>query len=111
MGANVVNVPLVDYTYNLKGILAAIDETTKMVLICNPNNPTGTAVGKEALIQFIKEVPENIIVLNTFSKIYVLAVLRIGYGIGRIPLIKIHRVKEPFNVNHLAQVGALAEPH
>ncbi|AMP20442.1 hypothetical protein AZF37_03985 [endosymbiont 'TC1' of Trimyema compressum] len=56
MGANVVNVPLVDYTYDLKGILAAIDETTKMVVICNPNNPTGTAVGKEALIQFVKLV-------------------------------------------------------
>ena len=110
-----------------------------MIVICNPNNPTGTTVGKEALVEFIKEVPEhiivvfdeayseysgseyysglnfvkevmkNVIVLNTFSKIYGLAALRIGYGIGSIPLIKwIHRVKEPFNVNHLAQVGALA---
>ena len=139
MGANVIKVPLVDYTYDLKGIVAAIDETTKMVVICNPNNPTGTTVDKEGLVAFVKAVPEhiiivfdeayseycgpeyysglnfvkegkkNIIVLNTFSKIYGLAALRVGYGIGSIPLIKwIYRVKEPFNVNHLAQVGALA---
>lgn len=139
MGATVKKVPLVDYTYDLEGILKAVDETTKMIVICNPNNPTGTMVGKEALVAFMNKVPEdvivifdeaygeysgntfysglnfvkegrdNVIVLNTFSKIFGLAALRVGYGIGSSVLIKwIHRVKEPFNVNNLAQVGALA---
>ncbi|MDD2370653.1 MAG: histidinol-phosphate transaminase [Firmicutes bacterium] len=139
MGAKVKKIPLVNFAFNLEDILDNLDDSVKIIALCNPNNPTGTVLGKEALIDFIDRIPENIIVvldeaykeyagenffsginfvkegknnvliLNTFSKIYGLAALRVGYGIGSEPLISwITRAKEPFNVNVLAQVGAKA---
>ena len=112
---------------------------TKIVFICNPNNPTGNIVTGDALKDFLDEIPEHVIVvvdeayreyitdpaypdslayvregrrlisLRTFAKIYGLAGLRIGYGISSPEIISlINRVKEPFNVNCLAQVAARA---
>ncbi len=139
MGAKVKKVPLMDFSFDLELVLDNLDDSVKIIALCNPNNPTGTVIGKDALIDFIERVPENIIVvldeaykeyagqdfysglnfikegknnvlvLNTFSKIYGLAALRVGYGMGSESLISwILRAKEPFNVNVLAQVGARA---
>jgi histidinol-phosphate aminotransferase len=134
-----VPVPLREYTHDLSAMLRAITPRTKIIFVCNPNNPTGTAVTKEAFEDFLREVPERVVVamdeayfeymddparvdslqyhdagtilltLRTFSKCYGLAGLRIGYGVGHPRLIDyLHRVRQPFNVNLLAQVGALA---
>jgi len=139
MGAQVKKIPLVNFVFDLEDILDNLDDSVKIIALCNPNNPTGAVIKEEELIDFIDRVPENIIVildeaykeyagdkfysginfikenrnnviiLNTFSKIYGLAALRVGYGIGSEPLINwITRAKEPFNVNVLAQVGAKA---
>ncbi|WP_059170614.1 histidinol-phosphate transaminase [Bacillus sp. FJAT-27445] len=105
-----VEVPLVDGIHDLDGMLSSVSARTKMVFVCNPNNPTGTIVDKDALAQFISAVPENVlivvdeayveyvrpgamndaksilekhrnvVILRTFSKIHGLAGLRIGYG-------------------------------
>lgn len=139
-GAKAVKVPLKDLTFDLDGLLSAISDNTKIIFIANPNNPTGTIVGKKELDGFIKSVPENIIVcldeayfeyatdddypdgveyvkdgctnvvvLRTFSKIYGLAGLRIGYGIASKEIVNyLDRVRQPFNVNSLAQAAALA---
>ena len=139
MGAEVIKVPLIDQAFDLEGILEAITINTKIIALCNPNNPTGTVIDKENLLSFIDRVPNNIIVildeaygeyagvdfysginlikarkgnilvLRTFSKIFGLAALRVGYGVANKNLIEwILRAKEPFNVNYLAQVGAEA---
>jgi histidinol-phosphate aminotransferase len=111
-------VPLRDYTYDLAAMRRQIDTNTKLVFISNPNNPTGTAVGRQALGELVANLPERVIVaideaysdyvtmpdfpdtlsyvregrnvfaLRTFSKAYGLAGLRIGYGIARAELIK-----------------------
>jgi histidinol-phosphate aminotransferase len=113
MGGKPVPVPLKDYTYDLKGILKTITKKTKIIFICNPNNPTGTMVNEKEIKAFLKRVSKriivvldeaykdyverrdfpnsigllkeykNIIILRTFAKIYGLAGLRIGYGIAR----------------------------
>ncbi|MBM7556480.1 histidinol-phosphate transaminase [Halanaerobacter jeridensis] len=112
MGGNIVQVPLKDYTHDLDAMLEAVTEQTKMIFVCNPNNPTGTMVGQEEVEEFLEEVPDdvlvifdeayseyatsddypetidylddydNLIILRTFSKIHGLAGLRIGYGIA-----------------------------
>lgn len=116
-GAEVRNVPLVNGIHNLDGMLEQIDNFTKIVWICNPNNPTGTYVNQEKLEVFLQSVPtstvvvvdeayveyataqdfpktipllqkyENLMILRTFSKVYGLASFRIGYGIGCVKLI------------------------
>ena len=131
-----VEVPLNYYTFDLDAIAKRITPRTKIIFICNPNNPTGTIVDKEAVDRFMRELPHNVIVvfdeayvefantkrfprtikyiknsviLRTFSKIYGLAGLRIGYGIASSEIIELlHKVRQPFNVNSLAQVAALA---
>lgn len=139
-GGEAITVPLTaDFRHDLLAMAAAINEKTKIVFICNPNNPTGTIVNKDQLAEFMQSIPEhvivvldeayyeyvtsddypdaiqyikegkNIIILRTFSKIYSLAALRIGYAIAKPELIDfINRVREPFNVNRLAQVAATA---
>jgi len=128
-----------DFEYDLEAMLEAVNERTRLVFLCNPNNPTGTFVNHRNLSNFIKKLPRGVIVvvdeayceyasdpyfphslellegghpllvLRTFSKIYGLAGLRIGYGIGSKQLIAdMQRVREPFNVNHMAQVAAAA---
>ncbi len=134
-----------DLSRNLNKLLEAITPKTKIIFIDNPCNPTGFANLKEEMDDFIKKVPEdvivvideayfeygkehglpngihyvfpinpeipknkNVIVLRTFSKAYGLAGLRIGYGISKKEIIDIlERVRQPFNVNHLAQIGAV----
>lgn len=128
-----------DFTYDLEEMLKRINERTKLIFLCNPNNPTGTIIASKDLFDFIDRLPrevivvldeayyeyvtdplypdslelvkkgKNVIVLRTFSKIYGLAGLRIGYGIAKSEIISmIHRVREPFNVNLLAQEAARA---
>ena len=132
-------VPLVDDRHDLPAMAAAVDEATKLVIICNPNNPTGTYNTAAEFLDFMRRLPERVIVLmdeayyeyvdaadypqtvpmlaefpnlvvnRTFSKIHSLAGLRVGYALGRPELItQLQKTREPFNVNALAQVAALA---
>lgn len=139
MGGECLEVPLRDFIHDLDAALAAITNKTKMIYICNPNNPTGTIVGASGIERFMAKVPEgvlvvfdeayseyaespafasglqyvkagrNAIVLHTFSKIYGLAGLRVGYALT-LPEIaqSMEKIKIPFTVNLLAQVGAMA---
>ena len=136
-GAETIEVPDPNLTHDLPAMAAAINERTKIVYIANPNNPTGTMVGQkeldlfvtvvpptvlialdEAYYEFLPEPPDtlkyirehpNVIVLRTFSKIQGLAGLRIGYGLAHPDLIRLlHKTRQPFNVNSIAQAGALA---
>ncbi|GFZ89795.1 histidinol-phosphate aminotransferase [Paenibacillus marchantiophytorum] len=138
-GAVSIEVPLIDGTHDLDGMLAAITEKTKIVWICNPNNPTGTMNTDAEIEAFLAKVPahvlvvldeayceynttgefpdsikliaqyRNVIALRTFSKIYGLASLRVGYGIGHPDVIRsINQVREPFNTSRFAQAAALA---
>ncbi len=140
VGARVVRVPLKDYTHDLEAMADAITERTRLVFVCNPNNPTGTVVDAAVMEAFLARVPErvavvmdeayrdyavnpddirgvgylrdgckNLIVLRTFSKVYGLAGLRVGYMLAHEEVIDyVERVRLPFNVNRLAQVAALA---
>lgn len=138
-GGHTTTVPLREGRFDLEGILEALDERTDLIFVCNPNNPTGTYLNHRELRSFLARVPEHIlvvvdeayaefvtaddfprtvelldefehlIVLRTFSKIYGLAGMRVGYAIGREPVIAdIGRVKQPFNVGLLAQAAAAA---
>lgn len=138
-GAKVLEIASRDGRHDLSAMLAAINEKTRVVWICNPNNPTGCIVTKDELEDFLKKVPKhvlvvvdeayyeyvvddhypdtlsllpqypNLFIMRTFSKIYGLAALRVGYGIGHPEVLDpLHRVREPFNVNHLGQVAAVA---
>jgi histidinol-phosphate aminotransferase len=140
MQGQYIPVPMQDYCHQLPQILNAIQSNTKIIFICNPNNPTGTIIPKQELLDFIEAVPPNILVvvdqayieyaqdsvdsislieqalsrpnlllLRTFSKLYGLAGLRIGYAISHAELIAaLYKVKQPFNVNILAQLAACA---
>ncbi|MBM7587830.1 histidinol-phosphate aminotransferase [Bacillus pakistanensis] len=136
-GGTPVIVPLENGIHHLENMLEAITKKTKMIFVCNPNNPTGTIVGRDELLSFIKKVPEhilvvideayveyvstddflhtvplveqfeNLIVLRTFSKIYGLAGLRIGFGIMNKEITEqLRKVKDVFNVSRLAQGAA-----
>lgn len=139
-GAEHVRVPLLDGTdYDLDAMLAAVTARTRIVFLCNPNNPTGTIYTRDAFEHFLERLPDHvllvldeayfefatsgdypdglayfdgdrgIVVLRTFSKIYSLAGLRVGYGIAPERLVHaVDCVREPFNVNSVAQAGALA---
>jgi len=136
---NPVFIPQKDFKYDLDGFASKMTEKTKLVWLCNPNNPTGTAFSQKELEAFLAKIPKNVIVvideaygeyvetedfpksvdfvkqgrnvivLRTFSKIYGLAGLRIGYGIAKQDIIKyLNLTKLPFNVNRLALAGAIA---
>jgi histidinol-phosphate aminotransferase len=139
MAANSINaicaaVPAKDDRYDLQGILDAIDSNTRLIFIANPNNPTGTALPTSDLQSFLARIPanvlivldeayreyatetvdlpslpENCIVLRTFSKVYGLAGLRIGYAICS-PEVASHlnKVSLPYGVNLIGQIAALA---
>jgi histidinol-phosphate aminotransferase len=140
LGATSVKVPLRDHTYDLDALLAAITPRTKLVYVCHPNNPTGTANGRDELASFLDRVPEHVlvvldqayfeyiddpdyadgvadhfaqgrrvVVLRTFSKIYGLAGLRVGYGVAPADVVTAtSKVRRAFDVTTTAQVAALA---
>lgn len=139
MAGKVVSVPMKNFTHDLAAMKRAITPGTKIVFIANPNNPTGTYVNKKDVAAFIDDLPpgvlvvfdeayyeyvtekdypqtisyvkqgKNVIVLRTFSKIYSLAGLRIGYGITKPEIISyLELIRPPFNTNSLAQLAAEA---
>lgn len=132
-------VPLKNFTHDLDAMAEAITAKTRVVFLANPNNPTGTFFGKKPWEKFLGRIgPETLVVvdeayfeyvtdadypnsidyqadgrmiltLRTFSKLYGLAGLRIGYAVGPKDIVGwMHRVRQPFNVNAAAQWGALA---
>ncbi len=131
-------VTLPNFQYDVSLLLSAISERTKVIFLANPNNPTGTFLPQEGLRQLIERAegkllvldeayfefaedpafPDSlsflkegadIIVLRTFSKIYGLAGLRIGYGVAKQETVRaIEHIREPFNVNYLAQIAAVS---
>lgn len=138
-GAEYVPVPLHDWKYDLEALLKAIDERTRVIFVCNPNNPTGTWLSEMELLAFLAKVPSRVLVVvdqaycefadapsypdlldqldnypnllltRTFSKIYGLAGLRLGYGVGSPAIMApLWKVKPPFNVNLPAQFAGVA---
>jgi histidinol-phosphate aminotransferase len=132
-------VPLVQHVHDLPAMAAAVTPKTRVLFVANPNNPTGTYVGRAAVEKLLREVPpevivvmdeayfeyadaqdypnslalrhlrERLLVMRTFSKIYGLAGLRVGYAIGPARLIDyMNRVRAPFNVSSPAQAAAVA---
>jgi histidinol-phosphate aminotransferase len=135
-GARYVEVPDPGFVHDLEGMLAAVGPATRLVFVANPNNPTGTMVGQEAIDRFVEGLPEhvvavfdeayheflddppdvlkhvragrNVVVLRTCSKIHGLAALRVGYGLAPRGLAEVlHKARQPFNVNAVGQAGAL----
>lgn len=138
IGGKPIQVPLKDYRHDLAAMLSAVTEKTGMLFIANPNNPTGTinrrdefdflmdklpdgilTVVDEAYYEYVTDpgyadsmkhfrAGRDILILRTFSKIYGLAGLRIGYGIAKKEIIsEMNKVRPPFNTNTIAQVAAL----
>jgi len=137
--ANVVAVPMRDYVHDLDAMLDAVVPETRVVFVSNPNNPTGTMVSPAAVSNFMRHVPDHVvvcfdeayielvaadkrpdtlryvregrkvIVLRTFSKVYGLAGLRIGYAVAPAECVGLlNRVRQPFNVNAMAMAAAIA---
>lgn len=131
-----------NFEYDLNLFAAAVTDRTRIIFLCSPNNPTGTYIRKDEMESFLKQIPSdilvvideayneyveaadyaqglellqngyNVTVMRTFSKLFGLAALRIGYTVARPEIINfVNRVREPFNVNHLAQVAAIAALH
>jgi histidinol-phosphate aminotransferase len=138
-GGQMITTPMKDYAHDLDAMAAAITPSTRLVYIANPNNPTGTMVGKDEFARFMARVPDhvlvvldeayreyisdsnypdsfeylkaggNILITRTFSKIYGLAGLRVGYGFARPELLQdIGKMRLPFNVNRMGSAAALA---
>jgi len=138
-GGNLVQTPMRNYTFDLDAMAAAVTPETRVIYIANPNNPTGTAFGAAEFDVFMKKVPgdvlvvldeayteyaerrdlpkamkifkeyNNLLTLKTFSKVYGLAGLRIGYGIGHPTLVaEMNKLRTPFNVTSVGQAAALA---
>jgi histidinol-phosphate aminotransferase len=139
MGGRPVKVKLRDFTHDLGAMLSKVNWRTKLIFVCNPNNPTGTIVSQSSFDHFLSKLPKRVIVildeaygdfvedpyyangldyakggrqvilLRTFSKVYGLAGLRIGYALGRKDLVDcLYQVRDPFPVGRLAQVAAIA---
>lgn len=136
-GATPVEVAMVDFGHDLKAMREAVTERTRLMFVASPNNPTGVANSEADLIELAESLPEHVILcldeayaeyletapdlrklvsagrkvlcMRTFSKIYGLGGLRVGYGYGDMELIQLlHRVRQPFNVNSVAQAAATA---
>ncbi len=132
-------VPMKDYTFDLDAIGGAVDEHTRVIFLANPNNPTGTIYRRDAWERLLARLPEHLvvvadeayfefvrdpgypnalnyladhpklIVLRTFSKIFGLAGLRVGYGVAHPKMVNLlNNVRQPFNINLLAQAAVLA---
>ncbi len=139
MGASLVQTPMRDATFDLDAIARAVTRRTKVIYLGNPNNPTGTMFTAQELDRFLETLPariivvldeayyeyvqrpdyshsldyvregRNVLVLRTFSKVYGMAGLRLGYGMGHSELIEaLNRIRSPFNANSVAQVAGLA---
>ncbi len=138
-GATGIAVPARDFGHDLPAMLAAIRPDTRMVFIANPNNPTGTFIGGAEIEAFMRQVPAqvvvvldeayteylepqyrydsvswlksypNLVITRTFSKVYGLAGLRVGYALASAPVADLmNRVRQPFNVNTLSLAAATA---
>jgi len=140
MRATLIKIPLKNYGLDLEAMAGAISDRTKLIFVCNPNNPTGTIVTAGEVGAFMEQVPDhvlvvfdeayyelvasdeypdtfqyireerdNVMILRTFSKIYGLAGIRLGYGIAMPEVLApLNRVKESFSVNLLAQAAGVA---
>ena len=141
LGAGAKRVPLTDHRYDVDAILGEIGPRTKIVYLCNPNNPTGTMIGRSEIESYFERVPgarahrprrgvlrvrrvgattptgsrsrvkagRRALVLRTFSKIYGLAGLRVGYGVGPAEVVEaIGKVRNAFDINQTAQDAARA---
>jgi histidinol-phosphate aminotransferase len=138
-GANLITVPAKNYGHDLAAMLKAITPKTCVVFVANPNNPTGTLASRASVLRLVNEAPPdvlvamdeayiefldkpvdllalvrrgekpNLLLMRTFSKIYGLAGLRLGYGIGHPDVIAaLEKLRQPFNINSMAQGAALA---
>lgn len=138
-GGNLITVPARSYGHDLPAMLEAITPNTRVVFVANPNNPTGTVAERSEIVQLLNEIPPhvllvmdeayiefqndpvdllpfirralkpNLLLMRTFSKIYGLAGLRLGYGIAQPELTAtLEKVRQPFNINSLVQAGAMA---
>src|SRR5438477_4451026 len=139
LGANLISVPAAGYGHDLPAMLKSVTPNTRVMFVANPNNPTGTLAPRadidaiiakipddlllvmdEAYIDFLEEPIDllplirtgskpNLLLMRTFSKIFGLAGLRLGYGIGHPEVIAtLEKIRQPFNINSIAQAGALA---
>lgn len=138
-GAKLITAPLRDYRYDLDALAQLISPRTRVVFLANPNNPTGTCFNAESLERFVTRVPQNVLVVldeayydyvddphysrsivlkkkypnllvtRTFSKVYGLAGLRVGYGIGPAQLFaEMNKLRTPFNTANVGQAAAIA---
>lgn len=138
-GASLVTVPARGFGHDLEAMLGAITPRTRVMFVANPNNPTGTLARKGEIEALVQRIPEhvmlvmdeayleflddpadllplvragdrpNLLLMRTFSKVYGLAGLRLGYGIGHPALVAaLEKVRQPFNINALIQAGAAA---
>ena len=138
-GAELVLVPQKHFAFDLKGITKAITPKTGVIYLANPNNPTGTAFSAEEFADFLAGVPDgvlvvldeayihyaaglhlrhseeayrkrkNLLILRTFSKVYGLAGIRIGYAVGKPELVAaLNKLRTPFNTSGVAQAAAIA---
>jgi histidinol-phosphate aminotransferase len=138
-GADVRAAPMREGRFDLDAMADRIDDQTRIVYLCSPNNPTGTIIASGELSAFLERIPSHVLVvvdeaygeyvtspdypdtiamiegganlirLRTFSKIYGLAALRVGYGIARSDIIgAVSRLRQPFNVGTIGQVAAAA---
>jgi histidinol-phosphate aminotransferase len=135
----IIRIPLTNFSVDLPSILRAVSDKTKIIFLNNPNNPTGTALTIKDISHFLQSTPKevivvldeayiefatdkniksgicllksnpNLVILRTFSKLYGLAGLRVGYGFSSEDLINgLNLVQQPFSTNYMAQVGAIA---
>jgi len=135
----IIRIPLTNFSVDLPSILRAVSDKTKIIFLNNPNNPTGTALTIKEISHFLQSTPKevivvldeayiefatdkniesgicllksnpNLVILRTFSKLYGLAGLRIGYGFSSEDLINgLNLVQQPFSTNYMAQIGAIA---
>jgi histidinol-phosphate aminotransferase len=138
-GGKIIEVPAKNYGHDVRAMVEAVTEKTRLIFIVNPNNPTGTFISLKDLTYLLKSIPPHIIVVideayyeyvdtpeyphtasllssypnliitRTFSKVYGLAALRLGYAISHIQIADIlNRARLPFNVNSIAAIAARA---
>ncbi len=136
-GGCIDQVPMNDWQVDLTAMLAAVTDRTRLIYLSSINNPTGTGIDRSRLLDFLQQLPAdvlvvldeayiefadkaqslckdinqfpNLIVSRTFSKAYGLAGFRVGYGVANSELISVlEKVRQPFNLNVLAQNAAIA---